>query len=247
MSPVTTSTSQHGPEPQAVEDTPNQEHTENNKPNPPTPSVSLGRSVYIVLLVLLYAAAALYSWVVICILTDRPIGGIGYGIEELNYILDHPPYNNLAYTVPEYLNMFFSKSERYLRSARILQSVVSVLTIPLTSAVCSQAAAVYIQKKRGRNRPTLRQSMALADKGWTDIMLVSKLFFGGWNKYRSSLLVFALFLNLLGAFIASLLDLYAHHSFHRRCHIPSPADLPLVQYNQTSRVSCNPYPNHRLH
>ncbi|RJE26359.1 hypothetical protein PHISCL_01332 [Aspergillus sclerotialis] len=221
VSPVTTSTSQHGPERQSVDDVSNQEHTENNdKPDPPKPSVSLQRSVYVVPLVLLYAAAALYSWVIICILTNRPIGGIGYGIEEYIHILKNPPRNNLAYTEPEYLSIFFSKSERYLRSARILQSVVSVLTIPLTSAVCSQAAAVYIQKKRGRNCPTLRQTMALADKGWTDIALVTKLFFGGWNKHRSSLLLFALFLNLLGASIFPVQQIFLSFKTIKRVGVP---------------------------
>jgi hypothetical protein len=103
--------------------------------------------------------------------------------------------------VPEYLDALFAKSERYLRAARTVQALVSVLTIPLTSAVCSQAAVVYIQRKRGDKRPTLRQSMALADKGWTDLELLKNLIFGGWNKYRSSLLLFAVFLHLLGQFV----------------------------------------------
>lgn len=242
VSPVTTSTSAPAPERLIVDYVSlNQEHPENSdKPSPPKPSTPLQRSVYVVFLVLLYAIAALYSWVIICILTHRPIGGISYGIEQYNYTAYHPPKHALDYTQVAYLDIFFSKSERYLRAARIIQSLVSVLTIPLTSAVCSQAAVVYIQKKRGLNRPTLRQSMALADKGWTDIVLVTKLFFGGWNKYRSSLLLFALFLNLLGAFNASLFDRFAHHIFHRRRHIPSTAALPLIPDNQTSRGPVKP-------
>jgi hypothetical protein len=43
--------------------------------------------------------------------------------------------------------------------------------------------------------------MALVDKGWTDLVLLKNLVFWGWNKYRSSLLLFALFLHLLGKFI----------------------------------------------
>jgi hypothetical protein len=152
-----------------------------------------------VVLVLLYSGAALYAWVIICILTHRPINGIGYGIDQLN-----SPYPRLGFSISENLNQFFDKSERYLRAARVVQSLVSVVTIPLTSAVCSQAAVVYIQRKRWRNGPTLRQSMALADKGWTDIDLITKLILGGWRKYSSALLLLGLFLHLLGGLISQL-------------------------------------------
>lgn len=166
-----------------------------------SPSITLKRSLYIVLLVLLYSGAAIYAWVIICILKDHPIGGTGYGTEAYDEIQNHHPTDAMMKSYPNahtYLAALFAKSERYLRAARIIQSLVSVLTIPLTSAVCSQAAVAYIQRQRGVRRPTLRQTMALADKGWTDIGLLIKLFFGGWNKYRSSLLLFALFLNILG-------------------------------------------------
>ncbi|GFG10693.1 hypothetical protein IFM5058_05052 [Aspergillus udagawae] len=56
------------------DDSSNQQGAGSDKPNPPNPSVPLQRSVYIVFLTLLYGAAALYAWVIICILTYRPIG-----------------------------------------------------------------------------------------------------------------------------------------------------------------------------
>ncbi|GFF51378.1 lipase 5 [Aspergillus udagawae] len=177
------------------DDSSNQQGAGSDKPNPPNPSVPLQRSVYILFLTLLYGAAALYAWIIICILTYRPIGANSYGPSELDRILSGSHLGTT--TVPEYLGALFAKSERYLKAARTVQSLVSVLTIPLTSAVCSQAAVAYIQRKRGAQRPTLRQSMALADKGWTDLVLLKNLVFGGWNKYRSSLLLFALFLHVL--------------------------------------------------
>lgn len=171
----------------------------NHEPKPPKPSVPLRRTVYPVFLVLLYSGAALYAWVIICILTHRPIDGTGYGADQL---YSHRPRQHLGLSLTEDLNQFFDKSERYLRAARVVQSLVSVVTIPLTSAVCSQAAVVYIQRKRWRNGPTLRQSMALADKGWTDIDLIRKLILGGWKKYSSALLLLGLFLHLLGGLIS---------------------------------------------
>ncbi|KAF7134168.1 hypothetical protein CNMCM5793_005847 [Aspergillus hiratsukae] len=187
----------------------------NNKPPKTAP---LQRSIYIVFLTLLYGAAALYAWVIICILTYRPIGASSYGPDELDRLLSGPHLGST--TVPEYLDALFAKSERYLRAARTVQSLVSVLTIPLTSAVCSQAAVVYIQRKRGDKRPTLRQSMALADKGWTDLILLKNLILGGWNKYRSSLLLFALFLHLLGAAISPIQQIFLSYKTIKRLGYP---------------------------
>lgn len=166
----------------------------------PPGSIPLRRSLYTVPMVLLYGGAAIYAWVIICILKDRPIGGRDYGIETYDKLMNYLPdqYPVIYTTIYGELDGLFMKNEKYLKSARIIQAIVSVLTIPLTSAVCSQAVVVYLQKRQGESLPTLRQSMALADKGWADIGLYFKLFFGGWNKYRSSLLLFALFLNFLG-------------------------------------------------
>ena len=217
------------------------QNTESNDESYPTnPSVPLQRSGYIVFFTLLYGAAALYSWVIICILTHRPIGAHGYGHDELDNVVTDRLFGD---DVEVYLDSLFSKTKQYLRAARIVQSLVSVLTLPLTPAVCSQAAVVYIQRRRGGGRPTLRQSMALADKGWTDLVVLKNLVVGGWKKYKSSLLLFAMFLHLLGEFkICLVRDLiyaaYLSSSQYRSYYISSPADLPIIHDNQASpRVS----------
>ncbi|KAJ5610595.1 hypothetical protein N7510_007314 [Penicillium lagena] len=218
------------PEPHSEDDSLSaQQRTESNhEPKQTKPSVPLQRTVYPVFLVLLYSGAALYAWVVICILTHRPIGGVGYGLDQLNSTLANP---HLEFTVPEYLNKFFNKSERYLRAARVVQSLVSVVTIPLTSAVCSQAAVVYVQRKRWRNGPTLRQSMALADKGWTNIDVIIKLLLGGWKKYSSALLFLGLFLHLLGFAISPVQQLFISYKTIKRVQSIS-TDLGII--NQIS-------------
>lgn len=224
-----------------------------------SPSVPLKRSIYIVPLVLLYGGAALYAWVIICILKDRPIGGTGYGATAYDEVQNNPT-DAMRRSYPNahsYLAALFTKSESYLRAARVVQSLVSVVTIPLTSAVCSQAAVVYLQRRSEVRRLTLRQSMALADKGWTDIALLTKLFFGGWSRYRSSLLLFALFLNVLGElnkgvrpslFYSQRLNkiLIVFHGC-RWCHISSPADLPLIRDNKACYIPNWPSSGHRLH
>lgn len=40
--------------------------------------------------------------------------------------------------------------------------------------------------------------MALADKGWNDPVLITKLITGGWKRYGSIFLICALILNLIG-------------------------------------------------
>ncbi|GFF23532.1 hypothetical protein IFM61606_08860 [Aspergillus udagawae] len=184
------------------DDSSNQQVAGSDKPNPPNPSVPLQRSVYIVFLTLLYGAAALYAWVIICIITYHPIGANSYGPSELDRILSGPHLGTT--TVPEYLGALFAKSERYLRAARTVRV----------------AAVAYMQRKRGPQHPTLRQSMALADKGWTDLVLLKNLVFGGWNKYRSSLLRFALLLHLLGAAISPVQQIFLSYKTIKRAGYP---------------------------
>lgn len=148
------------------------------------PSDTLRRAPHIVFLTLCYAAISVYAWVVLCILSYKPIGAPSYTFksnETFSYI-DSPGV--------------FARSERYLRAVRFLQSVVSVLTIPLTSMVCSYAAVVFLQRVR-QGGPTLRQSMMLADKGWSDPALIAKLVVGGWKRYGSAFLLAAICLNII--------------------------------------------------
>ena len=65
---------------------------------------------------------------------------------------------------------------------RILNSIASVLTVPITSALLAQGAVVFMQRRkrnplRGRQKLNLRQTFALADRGWSDITIL-------WSSYR---------------------------------------------------------------
>lgn len=170
---------------------PSGDHQENADKQPQILFDTLRRTPYIPFLVLGYASIALSAWVVECILIYKPIGARSYDFKE--YVSD--------------ISEIFSKSDRYLRSARTLQSVASVLTIPLTSTICSCAAVAFLQRqpKRGRQGPTLRQSMVLADKSWMDPVLITKLVTGGWKQYGSLFLLVAILLHLLGRYITLIL------------------------------------------
>lgn len=155
--------------------------------NDEIPSTNLHRAPYVLLLTLGYAAMALFAWVVTSILIQRPLGARSYvvDVDQLDQLTD--------------AGHLFSTSQTYLRAARFLQAVTSILTIPLTTAVCSYAAVIFLQQHHpGRKGPTLRQSIALADRAWTDPVIISKLISGRWKHYGSPFLLMAILLNILG-------------------------------------------------
>lgn len=106
----------------------------------PPPSTTLHRSAYVLILVLLYMSIAILAWVVTCVLTFRPMtdDNNGYG-----WVSD--------------ISSLFIMNQNCYRAARVLQSIVNVLTIPLTSTVCSSAAVIFVQhnqKSFGLKHPT---------------------------------------------------------------------------------------------
>jgi hypothetical protein len=181
------------------------------------PAVTLHRSSYIVLVVSIYANLALTAWILVCVLTFRPLTTARYGYNALEpgsvSILTRYPYALWLPDRSDPLHAKYVKSEAIYRAARTVQSVITVLTIPLTSAVCSAAAVVFAQSKTKGRRLTMRQMMALADKGWSDPTTIAKLVTGRGKQLSSSLLTCALLLVLLGEW---LLDSALRDS----CHIP---------------------------
>ncbi|KAK2608869.1 hypothetical protein QQS21_002582 [Conoideocrella luteorostrata] len=166
------------------------------------PATSLHRSTGIVYLALGYAALAITAWTITFIASRRPIGGHSYTFDR-QWSEDH----NEGSIKPAAEDAFtFTSGEEYVKAARVLQAIVSVLAIPLTSAVCSQAAVVYLQRA-GQNEPgpTLRQTMVLADKSWTEPLIVLKLLFSrDWTRRGSLFFYVAAFLTVLGAATAPL-------------------------------------------
>ncbi|KAF8801745.1 hypothetical protein BYT27DRAFT_7261657 [Phlegmacium glaucopus] len=159
------------------------------------PYTTLHRSVYIPNLVLGYTALAIFAWVITCIISYRPITTDHYDISVHGYGDGNANTRSL-----------FVENQRWFRVARVIQSIVTVLTIPLTSAVFSKAAVVFVQRQSGLS---LRQVMALADKGWTEPKLYAKLLFGGGLKRSgSSFLFFAILLNILGGIISPLQSIF---------------------------------------
>ncbi|KUJ08929.1 uncharacterized protein LY89DRAFT_788365 [Mollisia scopiformis] len=164
------------------------------------PAAPLFRSWFVLILVLSYAIPAVLAWVITCILSFRPISGPKqYGVI---YDPDSSYYGGYAEVGNSYV-----RSEEWFRAARVIQSIVSVLTIPLTSAVCSSAAVIFVQHHRSTPRLTIRQLITLADRGWVGPGTFGRLAIS-WRRYGSSFLLLAIFLTILGGILSPLQQLF---------------------------------------
>ncbi|PYI08324.1 hypothetical protein BO78DRAFT_310947 [Aspergillus sclerotiicarbonarius CBS 121057] len=171
----------------------------------PGPATQIRRCSYVVLLVLFYAALVLFAWIATCRLSHRPITANHYGVwiwEDSN--------NGWGWTNTDHVLEAYRRNERWYRAARVVQSIAGVLTIPLTSAVCSSAVVIYLQHRANTRTPnlTLRQMMVLADKGWTDVGTYFRLLSRHCPRYISSFLVWAVLLHIIGGIISPLQQIF---------------------------------------
>lgn len=170
---------------------------------------SLHRSFYIVVIALLYSGASIFAWIVTCKLVARPMTLFHYDVWKGN----HQMAAGLTYDVNSDWGFRFrplwDQNDRWYRAARVVQSVVDVLTIPVASAVCGSAAVVYMQTGRGSRQASLGQTILLADKGWADPATIFNFLFG-WlfsprrTVHLSTLMLLALAVHLIGGIISPL-------------------------------------------
>ncbi|KAI7553386.1 hypothetical protein KC331_g1262 [Hortaea werneckii] len=163
------------------------------------PSTRLKRSIYTILIALVYTGLALFAWILLCIQSFRPITTKSYSLnaveEELDYANSDYDFTSKGGVHPQ--TSPYVRNEEYFRHARVVQALTSVLTIPLTSALCSKAAVAFFQRRASMGL-SMRKLTTMADRGWADPETISKVLLGGWQKYASSFLVFAILLNVLG-------------------------------------------------
>lgn len=140
-------------------------------------TTTFGINLYPLLIVGSYTTIALLAWILVCIMSKRPIR-----LERSYYKSDtyHP---ERAYAI----------NEKYMKVAQILRSVVALLTVPVTSAICSMAAVAYMQAGNLRKSLDVRRAMAIADQGWISPRIWVLL-----PKTGSSLLYLAFVLTLIG-------------------------------------------------
>ena len=135
-------------------------------------------------LILVYAFIAILSWSITCVLSFQPIGVPTYFDQTGNYSQSH-----------------YETTDNWRKAASVGQSVVGVISIPVTSAICAKAVAVYCQRKSDAKAPSLslRQMLVLADKGWTDFAtLLNVVTPSSSRKTRSPLLILSAGLVAIG-------------------------------------------------
>lgn len=168
-------------------------------------STTLHRSALIPFVTILFVALIIYSWVVLAILSFRPISTHSW-----------QPHTTKYGSYPEKLN--YPMDGRLYRSARIIQSIVSVLILPWTSAVCAYAAVVFVQNQKDGLSMTMRQVMNLADRRWMDGSLIPDLIAGSWKQHGSALLALAIFLHFIGLIIYPIQSIVVNSTV---LHVPA--------------------------
>ncbi|KAJ5833675.1 hypothetical protein N7474_001986 [Penicillium riverlandense] len=161
---------------------------------------TLRHSVLALFLTIIYAALALYSWVILAHLSFRPI----YNRSWQAYTID------TEYSFCDSLldPMSYAGDAQFYRSAQIIQSIVSVLTLPLIAAVCASAAVVFVQNQKDGMSMSMRHVMALADNRWMDLSLVNDVLQVGWKRCGSALLILGVFLHFIGAIVYPIQSIF---------------------------------------
>ncbi|KAI7369172.1 hypothetical protein KC354_g2121 [Hortaea werneckii] len=168
------------------------------------PSTRLKRSIYTIVIALVYSSLALFAWILLCVQSFRPITTESYRVNVLNGSVY---YDFTSHGGPYPQTSPYVRNEEYFQGARVVQALTSVLTIPLTSALCSKAAVAFFQRKASMGL-SMRKLTTMADRGWTDPETILKVLFGGFKRWGSSFLLFAILLNVLGAVIAPLTQVF---------------------------------------
>jgi hypothetical protein len=122
---------------------------------------NLHTSLWPLVIFAVYAGLALFSWVVFC------LASTGLAGTKRSYL-----YTEIY---RDELSLLIRKHENFIRAAQIAQAITALLTIPVTSAICSMVLVSFIQTGSLRTRLNMRQTMALADQGWISPRIWTKL------------------------------------------------------------------------
>ncbi|CAI6234488.1 unnamed protein product [Periconia digitata] len=124
------------------------------RPSITAPPVKQRRNALQLLVVLFYMALALLSWILFCVMTYKLRGQTSYYPDK--------SYTKAFYGVQERMRT----NERYMLAARVIHTIATLLTIPVTTYVCTVAAMAYLQSGGNKRRLTVKQSAAVADQKW---------------------------------------------------------------------------------
>lgn len=102
-------------------------------------------------LIALYFPLLLIPWAVTLVIADRPFSHGSY--------IKHSGF----------LRKDIITVEKWVVAINVLNSIASIVTIPILSALLAQAAVVYSQRRSHHQHLSVRHLFALADRGWSDL------------------------------------------------------------------------------
>ena len=123
-------------------------------------------------LVLFFSVVTIITWTITCTLCYR-------SVNFATYYDRTGSYDKRSYEVNDWVR----------KVVKTAMSLLAAISIPVTSSICAKAAVVYCQKGPDNRRTSLslRQTLALADRGWSDLRILSKLVRPGNGRRTGSL------------------------------------------------------------
>jgi hypothetical protein len=123
-----------------------QKPTNADKQRPP-----LRRYLRAFCLLVFYIPLILMPWIVTLVLAYRPLSQHTYAYAP-------------GFSKKEYHSM-----QAWAKAIPILNSIASILTVPITSALIAQAAVVFAQRRYPTQQLSVRHLLSLADRTWLDL------------------------------------------------------------------------------
>lgn len=180
-------------------------------------SRSLSRSLkHLIPIVLIYCSLLIFSWTVMCILTHRPLlyhhstptwesaRQLTCASQTVLGVTDSDANATFSCSQREATKVtltaaVIAATRRWRLAARVVNSVMAVLTIPFSSFIAARAAIVYGQAAGNKRAFSLRKLLAVADRGWWNPFILARLFSaGGRRRLGSPLLYYAFLVCALG-------------------------------------------------
>lgn len=119
----------------------------------------------------------------------RALGLLGFYIPLLiipwvltSLLVYHPLRYSSYFTQAGFTADSLKVHRRLINALSVLNSFASIVTIPIVSALLAQAAVVYTQRRRKHQFVSIRQTFALADRGWSNLDILRE----AWPPWKRS-------------------------------------------------------------
>ncbi|KAH6017010.1 hypothetical protein HBI82_111500 [Parastagonospora nodorum] len=134
-------------------------------------------------LLIFYIPLIIIPWALTCVMAKRPLSASSY-------------YNQHGLS-----DLDIDRIEKWAISVNVLNSIGSLITIPVLSTLIAQVAVVYSHQHHKDSDYRLQYLVAFADRGWTDAFTLFKSWKwpGGMSNGARNLLFFAALTIIIGS------------------------------------------------